>query len=320
MKKILLICTGGTIASKNSGRGLAPEIGADGLLEYVPKIKEKYKIETRNLCNIDSTNITKEVWEKIIKIIKTIKEEKEKYDGIVISHGTDTLSYTAAILYYALGDIRKNVVVTGAQLPIENEKTDARVNLADAIEIAAAEETLGVCVVFGGKVIKGNKSKKTDTIKFEAFESINSPLLAEIKEEAEGRRIKWYKEEWEEEQMGEIMDGPINDKVAVLKLVPGIRGDVFEYYFSRYDGVIIEGYGMGGVPKHLEQALWESMEKYKKVKVVMATQVQNGGTDMSIYEVGKATAENKRIKEAKKATIEATFAKMVLEISRDNRE
>ncbi|MEG1361131.1 MAG: asparaginase, partial [Lachnospiraceae bacterium] len=152
MKKILLIATGGTIASKNSGEGLAPQITPEEILNYIPQIKKFCIVSAIQVCNIDSTNMNPETWELIVK---ALQENYNDYDGFVIAHGTDTMAYTAAALSYMIQNSPKPIVITGSQKSIDLEITDGKTNLWDAFLYASDDKSQGVQIVFDGKVIAG---------------------------------------------------------------------------------------------------------------------------------------------------------------------
>ena len=122
MKHLLLIATGGTIASRRGDQGLEPQISARGLLEYMSDLRAHYHIDARDILNLDSSNIQAEEWQTIAR---AVMENLDAYDGIVITHGTDTMAYTASVLSYMLQNLTKPVVLTGSQMPIDNLLTDA---------------------------------------------------------------------------------------------------------------------------------------------------------------------------------------------------
>lgn len=176
MKKILLIATGGTIASKYTSEGLCPQISSEELLSYVPTARDFCEIDAVQPFNLDSTNINASQW---LALASLIQKKYEYYDGFVICHGTDTMAYTAAALSYLIQNNRKPVVITGAQKPIDLPITDARANLLDSLRFAAHDRAHGVNIVFGGEVIAGTRAKKERSKSFNAFSSINfrrSPL------------------------------------------------------------------------------------------------------------------------------------------------
>ena len=175
MKNILLIATGGTIASKDNGNGLTPSIDVNVLLDYIPVIRQKCHVTGISLMNIDSSNMDTS---HISSISECIMNNYNDYDGFVITHGTDTCAYTAAALSYQLINLSKPVILTGSQLPIDVEKTDAVMNLTNAF-IYSCEDISGVFLAFSEKLIKGTCAKKIKTKSFDAFESINFPYIAE---------------------------------------------------------------------------------------------------------------------------------------------
>ena len=129
MKKILLIATGGTIASQSNGQGLEPQLGSQEILQFVPSVYELCAVDTLQLFNIDSTNMMPRHW---VKIAAAIEENYDSYDGFIVLHGTDTMSYTAAALSYLIQNSPKPVILTGSQRPIDKEVTDAKRNLYDS--------------------------------------------------------------------------------------------------------------------------------------------------------------------------------------------
>ncbi|MBQ2733822.1 MAG: asparaginase, partial [Clostridia bacterium] len=172
MKHILLITTGGTIASAQGENGLYPAIASDRLLSHVPEIAQICKVSAVQLYNLDSTNMKPEYW---LNVARHIRKVYDDYDGFVITHGTDTMAYAAAMLHYLIQNSPKPIVLTGAQIPIENRDTDARENLTDAFLFAVHDDACGIKVVFGDKIIDATRARKTRTKSFNAFSSIDYP-------------------------------------------------------------------------------------------------------------------------------------------------
>ena len=129
MKRILMIGTGGTIASGKTAEGLMPELTSEQLLSFVPAVSTLCRAECLQLLSLDSTNLAPAHW---LLIAKAIRERYDRYDGFVISHGTDTMAYTAAALSYLIQGARKPIILTGAQKPISFDSTDSKVNLTAA--------------------------------------------------------------------------------------------------------------------------------------------------------------------------------------------
>ena len=177
VKRILMIGTGGTIASEMSPSGLTPELNSDQLLSFVPRIGELCHVDCIQLYSLDSTNIRPAHW---LGAARTIQERYDDYDGFVISHGTDTMAYTAAALSYLIQGSPKPIILTGAQQPIWFDGTDSKRNLTDAF-LYACRGCGGVQIVFNGKVILGTRARKTCSKSFQAFSSVNYPDLADRK-------------------------------------------------------------------------------------------------------------------------------------------
>ena len=174
MKKVLMLGTGGTIASEVTPSGLAPALTSAELLRCVPEISSLCSVTCEELFSIDSTNVTPAHW---LTIARAIRAHYEEYDGFVIAHGTDTMAYTAAALSYLIQYSPKPIILTGAQKPIVFENTDSKTNLADAFRCAVSD-LCGVMIVFNGRVILGTRARKTRTVSLQAFSSINYPELA----------------------------------------------------------------------------------------------------------------------------------------------
>ena len=304
MKTILMLTTGGTIASVITPYGLIPTLNSEELLSYLPKLEEDIQINTRELYSIDSTNTRPEHW---LLIAKAVEAEYENYDGFVICHGTDTMAYTASALSYLIQNSPKPIVLTGAQKPIGMEITDAKSNLRDSILYAADDNSCGVQIVFSGKVILGTRAKKTRTFSFEAFSSINYPFIAEI---YDGKIIRYISQN--KNNMKAIFYHNLNEKVYVMKLIPGISDSLISTIFKNYDGIILESFGTGGIPDSIQDTIFKNLDKYPandKV-LVITTQVQNEGSDTDIYEVGVKLKKYKYL-EAGDMTLEATLTKLM---------
>ncbi|MGP1403282.1 MAG: asparaginase [Catonella sp.] len=304
MKTILMLTTGGTIASVITPYGLIPTLNSEELLSYLPKLEEDIQINTRELYSIDSTNTRPEHW---LLIAKAVEAEYENYDGFVICHGTDTMAYTASALSYLIQNSPKPIVLTGAQKPIGMEITDAKSNLRDSILYAADDNSCGVQIVFSGKVILGTRAKKTRTFSFEAFSSINYPFIAEI---YDGKIIRYISQN--KNNMKAVFYHNLNEKVYVMKLIPGISDSLISTIFKNYDGIILESFGTGGIPDSIQDTIFKNLDKYpaKDKVLVITTQVQNEGSDTDIYEVGVKLKKYKYL-EAGDMTLEATLTKLM---------
>ena len=225
------------------------------------------------------------------------------------------MAYTASALSYLIQNSPKPIVLTGAQKPIGTEITDAKSNLRDSILYAADELSCGVQIVFSGKVILGTRAKKTRTFSFEAFSSINYPFIAEL---YDGKIIRYIVQD--KTKMKPVFYHELNEKVYVVKLIPGISDSLLPTIFENYDGIILESFGTGGVPDSIQKAIFDNLEKYEaKDKVlVITTQVQNEGSDTDIYEVGVKLKKYKYL-EAADMTLEAALTKLMWILAKKDR-
>lgn len=301
MKKILFIATGGTIASRRSDSGLKPQITPQELLEYIPQVKDICQIEAIQLLNLDSSNMEPKHWKLIVH---TIREQYKAYDGFVIAHGTDTMAYTAAALSYMVQNSKKPIVITGAQKPIDLEITDAKSNLLDSFLYASDAASQGVSIIFDGKVIAGTRAKKVRSKSYNAFSSIDYPYLAVIQDLNIMRYIPMIPYE-EEVRFYEKLD----ENIYLMKLIPGIKPRVLSSIFENYDCIIVESFGVGGIPHSIADAFYELCQKHPDKLVVMATQVAHEGSDMTVYEVGHDMKKNCRFLESYDMTLESVIAK-----------
>ncbi len=303
-KHILLIATGGTIASAMGDCGLSPSLASEELMHHVPEVRDICNISTVQLYNLDSTNMKPAHW---LSIAEYIKEVYGLYDGFVITHGTDTMAYASAMLHYLIQSSPKPVVLTGAQIPISQRDTDARENLTSAFAYAADDGASGVHIVFNGKIIAATRARKTRTKSFNAFSSIDYPEIGFVR----GRTVKYY--------INENITDPvrfyteIDPAVTVVKLIPGMRADILDYVAERYHAVIIESFGVGGIPYYENDEFIEKIEHLirKGVRIVMTTQVPHEGSDMSVYQVGLSIKETYKLPEAYDLTTEAVVAKVM---------
>ena len=311
MKRILMLGTGGTIACVPSADGLVPALDGPAMIRLVPELEEVCAIETKQILNLDSSNLSPEHWQIIAKAIAA---NYENYDGFVITHGTDTMAYTAAALSQMLHNCQKPVVLTGAQLPIQAEGSDAPNNIYHAF-LAATSPLKGVALVFGDLVIHGAHAKKLSTQNFNGFASINREPLATISH----NHLFWQKGALQGGGYGEgefSINTQLETKIAVVKIIPGATPDILDYYVKKgYKGLIIEGFGAGGVPNgdnnwlpKLEQVLKQGLQ------VVCTTQCLYDGVHLDTYPMG-ILAERLGARSAGLDTIETALIKLMQELA-----
>ena len=314
MKKILLIATGGTIASKPTTRGLAPQVSSEELLSFVPEIAEICEVETIQPFSLDSTNVHSAHW---LKIVELIEAGYRKYDGFVITHGTDTMAYTAAALSYLIQNNAKPVVLTGSQKSVYLRDTDARRNLIDAFSYCADGDASGVHIVFDGNVILGTRAKKTRSKSYNAFSSIDFPDIAIVRD---GKPIYYIKED---KPKGEpAFYHTLDDNIFVLKMIPGLRPDVFDYLEKHCDGLIVESFGTGGLPNYENDKFFERLKAFtgSGKPAVFTTQVEREGSALDRYEVGRKLMSCRGVLEARSMTLEAACAKLMWILGRSKNE
>lgn len=287
MKKILLFTTGGTIASKEGKNGLEPDMNADELLSYMGDLTSRYDITCKELLNLDSSNIQAEEWRTIAG---NIFENIRKYDGIIITHGTDTMAYTSSMISFMLQELPIPVVFTGSQMPIDNLLTDARNNLFTAFAAVDAEIS-GISVAFNRRVMRGCRAVKVRTLGFEAFESVNAPYLAEVF--SNGMRSYQVPDKAAVKAKQAILRDNICTDVFLLKLIPNTKPAIFDVLSDLgYRGIVLEAFGAGGM-HFLRRNLLEKLEALTKagISVVACSQCLYEPSDFSIYEVGRRLLE-----------------------------
>lgn len=325
MKHILLIATGGTIASAEDGNGLSPALTGEELARSVPEIEGLCELDIVQPMNIDSTNMRPVDW---LRIAEVIRENYDAHDGFVVLHGTDTMSYTAAALSYLIQDSPKPIVLTGSQQPMGNPFTDAKINLYQSLVYAVSDRSRDVSIVFGGYAIAGTRARKQRTMSFNAFNSINYPVLAYLRQDkiicSGSVAVSAGLAECDCAGGGAAraadgaLDEPrfyteLNSRVCALKLTPGLTPDIFRLLKPDYDAVILETFGMGGVPERgadgasYQEAIFDWVDSGRTV--VMTTQVPEEGLDLGVYEVGRAYAEHPGILKGGDMTTEALVAK-----------
>ena len=227
----------------------------------------------------------------------------------MICHGTDTMAYTAAAMSYLVQHSSKPIVITGAQKPIDLDVTDARTNLLDSLRFAASERAHGVTIVFDGKVIAGTRGKKERSKSYNAFSSINFPYLAVIQDE----HILYYiDDKWQDRESVRFYH-EMDSQVSLLKLIPSMDSSLSRKKENQYDAVVIESFGVGGLPSYESGDFYSSIEKWISMGkvVVMTTQVTQEGSNMSVYEVGQKIKNTFGLIESYDMTLEATVTKLM---------
>lgn len=312
--KILIIYTGGTVGMifDEKLKTLRP-LGFAEIKENIPEIfRLGYHFHVHPFSPpIDSSDMHPDIW---IEIANIIGQNYLNYDGFVILHGSDTMSFTASALSFLLESLGKPVVITGSQRPIGEVRTDARENIITALEIAAARDHKGrslvpeVCIYFDFTLFRGNRTKKYDAGKFEAFYSMNYPALAEA-----GVEIKYKKQFVLPAPTGSFkVHQNLDSRVAVLKLFPGIQRETVEAIFNipNIRGIIMETFGSGNATTApwFIQCIKEAVDR--DLIILNITQCDGGSVELGSYETSKYLQEAGVIS-GFDLTFEAAIAKMM---------
>lgn len=307
MKRILFIATGGTISCEPTESGLAPSLNAEQIAEYIPEVKKLCEINAVQLFKLDSTDMSPREWTQTAALIR---REYDGYDGFVIAHGTDTMAYGAAALSCLIQNSEKPVVLTGSQLPITAEGTDAKRNLLSAFAYAAYDGAWGVRLSFYGRIIDGRCAYKQDTVGLNAFMSVGSADSGAVS--FEGEVAVFHGLHSGETRFYDRMD----TRTAVVKLTPGAPASALDIRGVR--AVIIEGYGAGGIPDYGDGGYARALENLldRGIYVIFSTQALCGGTELSRYAVGSRYGG--RVIEAGRMTAELAAMKTMWALAYSN--
>ncbi|MGX8852800.1 asparaginase [Amedibacillus sp. YH-ame10] len=281
MKRILLITTGGTIASSESDEGLIPSLRSNDILSHLGDIGNEIEVVCEDLLNLDSSNMQPEEWQIIARRIDEVHKE---YDGIVLTHGTDTMAYTASAISFMLHNIDIPVIVTGSQLPLLHPLSDGVDNIRMAFA-SAQENVQGVYVCFNRKLMLGTRAVKVRTMNFDAFESVNIEPAGIV----DARGLHLYEHLLIRNQgTYQLMDAICQD-VFLMKLSPGMNPEIFDVLASRnYKGIVIEAFGAGGI-NFIRRDLIRKLEEMAEhgISVVVCSQCLYENSDFSIYQTGQ---------------------------------
>jgi L-asparaginase len=279
---MILFCGGTIVMQKKSDGSLTvphnTEEAIKILKEIEPNLNQLAVYDIEYIANIDSTNITTREWDLIIQ---KIYDRYDHYDGFVITHGTDTMAYTASALSIAIQNLGKPVVLTGSQLPAVKIENDARRNLINAIRVAIMDVS-GVFIVFDEKIILGSRASKASESKLNAFTTVNDNDIGEI-----SIKIKFKNEvEKRKDTTLNIIKGFESD-IIVFTLTPGCDSSDLEFLLNnqRIKGIIIRAFGTGNIPYSFENFFKKA--KKKKLPIIISSQCLHGKTEMAAYDVGK---------------------------------
>lgn len=282
LPRITLLATGGTIASQQTEQGLMPLTTAAGILDFMPSLRQLADLTARDVFMLDSSNIQPEEWQQLAA---AVKEAVPGSDGIVITHGTDTMAYTASALSFMLPGLAIPVVFTGSQLPLTHPHSDAPGNLREAFAMALSGRP-GVYITFQHKVIYGTRAVKMRTLGFDAFDSINLPPVGTF--DADGLHLVRDSEPCE--PVPDTGDPTaIDARVFLLKMMPGTDPEIFDHILQAgYRGLVLEAFGLGGL-HYIRRNLIDKLRAISEAGVItlVTTQCLYEKADFTIYEVGR---------------------------------
>ncbi len=324
---VLIIYTGGTIGMKEDpSDGTLKPFDFSQIMEEVPELS-KFEVSLDSYTFdplIDSSDVEPSLW---VKLSNLILDRYDDYDGFVILHGTDTMAYSASTLSFMLEGLTKPVIFTGSQLPIGAPRTDGKENLLSAVEIAAAKDHDGhatvpeVCIFFGSKLLRGNRSTKYSAEAFNAFASPNCPPLAEagilIRYNTDIIRKPVY---WDAQLR---VQSRLDTRVAILKVHPGMTPQIMRSVMCNpiTRAVIMETYGSGNALSK-EWFLDIVKESASMGKILLnVTQCKSGTVNMDLYVTG-ARLRDAGVLSGADITAEAALGKLFCLMGRtdDNRK
>lgn len=315
---VLLIYTGGTIGMKTDPvTGTLVPFDFNGIYDEFPSLRRlDADLEVLPFDPIDSSNVDPSLW---VRLAEIIRDNYDRFDGFVVLHGTDTMSYTSSALSFMLENLGKPVVFTGSQIPIGVLRTDGRENLITAIEIAVSKENgrsivPEVSLYFQNRLFRANRTKKYSAEELSAFASFNYPALADV-----GVGIHYRHNAIAPYPKGEFkINTAVSRDVLVLKIFPGITEPVIRAMLSAegVKGVVLETYGAGNAPTFcwLIGVLEEAIKR--GIHIINVTQCASGAVNMDIYETGRRLQDIGVIS-GRDITTEAAITKMMLLLGRN---
>lgn len=311
--KLTLLATGGTIACTETIDGLAPTLHAADLLSAVHD-RLPCEVEARDVFLMDSSNMQPEEW---CALAQAIDAALITSDGVIVTHGTDTMAYTAAALSYMLAGVGKPVILTGSQLPLTHPLTDARQNLLTAMS-AALLGVPGVYVCFGNTIISGVRCVKTHTTSMNAFSSVNAPPAGHF--DVDGVRFD-HPQPYEPLIPGQPyrLRASLDTRVFLLKLVPGTSPDVLKFVRDAgYRGLVIEAFGLGGL-HYIRRNLVKALDELSAsgIYVLVVSQCLYEKANLTIYEVGRGLMRE-HVLSGRDMTTEAAVCKLMWALGQDD--
>jgi L-asparaginase len=322
MKKprVLVVQTGGTFAMVKRTSRESPDSGTLALTDEpidlvreVPALASIAEIESSPLFQLDSADMQPSHWVELARATHAALQ-REELAGVVVVHGTDTMSYTASALAFLLGPLPKPVVLTGAQRPLSDVRTDARSNLVDAV-LAATLPVPEVTVAFGARVLRGCRTVKSDAWAFDAFRSPGLPPLVEL-----GLGVSVAPHVRAAGRLG-ALDARLESRVLAVRVFPGMAPRLLRGALRvGVRGLVLEAYGTGNLPYLDDASLIPVLEEAaaRSIPVLIVSQCERGHVELRRYEGGAAAAEAGAISGGD-MTVEAAVAKLMVALGRSSR-
>lgn len=281
--KLLLIHTGGTIGMNLEGQPDQKNAFTKQLEKYCPSLFEMAHVEAKILMNKDSSNISPDDW---TRIAQTLDGARNHYDAFIVTHGTDTMAFSATAMSFMLRGFGKPIIFTGAQRPLVDPRSDGPRNIVHSAQIAIESKIKEIGIFFDSYVLRGNRSRKVSALSFGAFSSPNYPPLAHV-----GVKVD-YSRYLEIPQSSYQPQFNFDTNVFAFSIFPGLKTQELEPLLSRYKAVVIQAFGPGDVPtenSELTDLIYNLSRK--DIHVIISSQSNNGEVDLSLYEAGRAARE-----------------------------
>lgn len=281
--KLLLIHTGGTIGMNLEGQVDPQNAFARQLEKYCPSLFEMAEVSTEILMNKDSSNIRPLDWVAMAELLDT---KRDDFSGFLITHGTDTMAFTATALSFMLQGFGKPVILTGAQRPLVDPRSDGPRNLVHSAQIALEGKIREVGIFFDSYVLRGNRARKVSSLSFGAFSSPNEPPLAHV-----GVKVD-YSRYLEAPSQTYRLQTALDTSVFAFSIFPGLDTSALEPILSKYKAVIVQAFGPGDIPAE-DTSLTSLIRNLtaKNIHVIISSQSSSGEVDLSLYEAGRAARE-----------------------------
>lgn len=289
-KRVAIIGFGGTIAMIPDNGVLRPAKSIDEILEIVPSLAKMASVDVRQVINLDSTNLSPKHW---VQLVDVLVDMYDSYDAFIVTHGTDTMAYTATAVSLAFGrGLKKPIIFTGSQLPLVEFGTDARFNLENSMKVAveAIEKSIAeVMIVFNDLVLRANRTIKTSESKFRAFESPAFPLLGNITAMGATFGPEAFRRD---DTVPLVIQKRFSEGVLAIELYPGIQPEIIRPALEagKCTALLLKSLGAGNVPSEEPNSLIPLIRyasRDLKIPVLVSTKFVGGNTQMEIYEPGK---------------------------------